>query len=114
MRDLKTVLIEDYRLGSALAGWILGPARGISADGRTIVGPGANPAGQAEGWIAHLGDSCPGDLNADARVSLADLAILLSGFGCIGSGCVGDINGDAGTDLSDLMILLAEFGMTCP
>ncbi|MGE0536392.1 MAG: PEP-CTERM sorting domain-containing protein [Pirellulales bacterium] len=37
---------------SNLAGWDLAEARGVSADGRTIVGWGTNPNGFTEAWIA--------------------------------------------------------------
>ncbi|MBI5864184.1 MAG: hypothetical protein HZB38_06730 [Planctomycetes bacterium] len=53
----------------------------------------------------------PGDLDGDGDVDLADLAILLSDFGCTTPPCAGDINGDGVTDLGDLTILLANFGM---
>ncbi len=39
-------------LGLDLTGWALFEARGISDDGLTIVGFGANPSGQTEVWIA--------------------------------------------------------------
>ena len=59
--------------------------------------------------------SCPGDLNGDGVVDLADLGILLADFGCVAPGpCPGDVDGDGDTDLADLGILLSEFGNTCP
>jgi probable HAF family extracellular repeat protein len=54
MRDLRTVLVNDYGLGTALAGWTLTSAFGCSADGRVIIGRGTDPAGQNESWIARL------------------------------------------------------------
>lgn len=48
-RVLEELLESD--LGLDLAGWSLGGARDISADGRVIVGTGLNPLGQPEGWI---------------------------------------------------------------
>jgi hypothetical protein len=50
MRSLRDVLVDDYSLD--LVGWQLSSARGISADGSTIVGYGINPSGQYEAWIA--------------------------------------------------------------
>ena len=50
MRNLKDVLVAAGV--TALAGWTLTEATGISADGRTVIGNGTNPSGQAEGWIA--------------------------------------------------------------
>jgi probable HAF family extracellular repeat protein len=52
MRNLREVLIAQ---GDDLTGWRLERASDISADGRTIVGWGINPAGQLEGWVATLG-----------------------------------------------------------
>lgn len=52
MRALKSLLVDDH--GLDLAGWILQFARGISDDGRTIVGYGINPLGQTEAWLARL------------------------------------------------------------
>jgi probable HAF family extracellular repeat protein len=51
MRNLKSVLTAG---GLNLAGWTLSNARGISADGFTIVGVGINPEGQTEAWRASL------------------------------------------------------------
>lgn len=58
--------------------------------------------------------ACPGDLNGDRIVDLADLSILLSDYGCTLSPCAGDLNGDGATDLSDLAIELSRYGQTCP
>lgn len=49
MRNLRDVLISDYGVTN-LTGWTLSAARGISADGQTIVGDGINPSGQTEAW----------------------------------------------------------------
>ena len=51
MRDLQQVL-SDY--GIDLTGWDLWEAKGVSDDGLTIVGYGANPSGLREGWIATI------------------------------------------------------------
>jgi len=58
---------------------------------------------------------CTGDLNGDAQVDLADLAMQLSGFG-ITSGATlsdGDVDGDGDVDLADLALLLGNFGTIC-
>lgn len=49
MRNLRDVLISDYGV-TDLSDWTLTTARGISADGQTIVGDGINPSGQVEAW----------------------------------------------------------------
>lgn len=59
---------------------------------------------------------CPGDLDGDNDVDLADLAQLLANYGMT-SGAVyedGDLDGDGDVDLSDLAALLAVYGTTCP
>jgi len=50
MRPLNDILTSDY--GLDLSGWTLRTAFGVSADGRTIVGEGLNPAGLPEGFYA--------------------------------------------------------------
>jgi probable HAF family extracellular repeat protein len=52
MRSLREVLQSDY--GLDLTGWTLLAARGISANGLTIVGYGLNPAGAGEAWMARI------------------------------------------------------------
>lgn len=56
-------------------------------------------------------DYCPSDLNSSGDVSLADLGILLSNYGCEGN-CEGDINVDGVVDLGDLgaMLSVYEYG----
>lgn len=60
------------------------------------------------------GPDCPGDLNNDGQVSLADLTILLANFGSLSATPEqGDLNGDMQVSLADLTILLANFGTIC-
>jgi probable HAF family extracellular repeat protein len=66
MRNLQEVLVKDYGLGAALAGWTLKSAKAISADGTSIVGYGINPAGQTEAWRAVIPAPAP-DRAADRR-----------------------------------------------
>lgn len=56
---------------------------------------------------------CEGDLNGDEQITVADVLIFLSDFGCVTAPCSGDINGDDQTNVSDLLILLAVFGDLC-
>jgi hypothetical protein len=59
---------------------------------------------------------CPGDLDHDLDVDLADLAQLLSNYSQT-SGMVyedGDLDEDGDVDLTDLAALLAEYGTICP
>jgi len=55
MRRLHEVLRNDFQLN--LQGWQFTSARGVSHDGRTIVGTGINPSGQTEGWVVILNRS---------------------------------------------------------
>jgi probable HAF family extracellular repeat protein len=54
MRDLRSVLINDYGLGAQLAGWTLRSATACSDDGHVIVGYGIGPDGNQHGWIAQI------------------------------------------------------------
>lgn len=58
---------------------------------------------------------CPNDLNGDQIIDLADLAILLHGYGRTRpvSYREGDVTGDGSVDLSDLAKVLATFGGSC-
>ena len=51
MRALRDVLLAQ---GADVSRWRLASARGISADGRVIVGTGLNPDGRPEAWLARL------------------------------------------------------------
>jgi len=58
---------------------------------------------------------CRGDLNNDRRVTLTDLAILLTNFGTP-TGMTfanGDLDDDGAVTLTDLAILLTNFGTSC-
>ncbi len=56
MRSLRDVLVGDY--GLDLHGFRLVLASAVSADGRTIVGEGANGSGDLEAWIAVFPPEC--------------------------------------------------------
>lgn len=56
----------------------------------------------------------PGDLDLNGDVDLADLTLLLAGFGCNDGACEADINDDGVVDLVDLSLLLANFGFIGP
>jgi uncharacterized membrane protein len=76
-RYLDDVLVNEYGLGEALAGWTLISARGISGDGRSIIGRGARFAGDSQAWIAYLGStsSLTADYNHDGIVNAADYVV---------------------------------------
>ncbi len=52
MQRLFDVLVAQGVTG--LSGWTLSEARGVSADGLTIVGTGVNPLGQTEAFVANI------------------------------------------------------------
>jgi len=54
IRKLHEFLTNE--LGLKLTGWTLHSAAAISDDGRKIVGSGTNPKGQAEAWLAVIGE----------------------------------------------------------
>lgn len=65
---------------------------------------------------------CRGDLNADGRVEVADLRILVRSFGrhpCQAKNiCPADLDADGDVDAADLRVLKADFGrrdcLVCP
>ncbi len=106
MVDLKDDLVAH---GVAnLAGWTLVDALAVSADGRTIVGYGANPLGNLEAWIATvLG---PGDANGDGVVDVFDVNLVSSHWG--ETGPLGDVNGDLMVDIFDINMISANWTST--
>lgn len=67
-------------------------------------------------WAASTtsGAFCPGDLNSDSRVDLADLVILLSNYGSTNATLEeGDITGDGNVDLGDLAAMMQHYGDVC-
>ena len=57
-------------------------------------------------------NDCPEDLNADGQISVADILLLLSDFGC-SSDCDADLNDDGATNVNDILQILAAFGGEC-
>ncbi len=114
MRDLRSVLINDYGLN--LAGWELASAQAISADGRTIVGRGINPAGEFEGWVARLERRCRADWNEDGTVTSSDFVAFVDDFLCEGdaSTCEGaDFNEDGVENSADFFDYIVAFFGVC-
>jgi probable HAF family extracellular repeat protein len=93
-------------------GWVLAQATGISADGRTIVGVGTNPAGDTEAWRLELPPSdCPADLDASATVDFGDVLLVLGAWGERGGS--EDLDGNGTVDFGDLLLILEAWG-ACP
>jgi hypothetical protein len=59
--------------------------------------------------------SCPGDLDGDGQVAIADLSRLLASFGQTETATPsdGDLDDDRNVDLHDLVLLLSRFGYGC-
>lgn len=108
LQQLHAVLTQEYDLD--LEGWTLSSAEGLSADGRTIVGTGRNPAGQSEGWIVYLGLLCRVDWNNDGVVSSDDFFAFLDDF----FAGKGDFNGDRVVNSDDYFAFLGSFFEGCP
>lgn len=62
-------------------------------------------------WVPYEGVTCPGDVNADGSVDLADLNLVLANFGQTTPD--GDADNSGGVDLADLNIVLGAFGTIC-
>jgi hypothetical protein len=62
-------------------------------------------------------NACPGDVDGDQDVDVADLSALLASYGCsFGMACYNpdaDWDGDGDVDLTDFSILLSHYGETC-
>jgi len=56
--------------------------------------------------------ACIGDVNGDGNITVADVLLVLSEFGCM-SGCTADVDGDGYVNVADLLLLLSMFGTVC-
>jgi uncharacterized membrane protein len=120
-RDLGFVDLLDYAsftLGGAdaLSGWRLLVATDISADGKTIVGQGLNPAGVEQAFLLRIVDAtCEYDYNRDENIDLLDAQQMAQVFvGTLNPSpewLDGDLNFDESFDLTDAQ-LLATFVVT--
>ncbi len=69
----------------------------------------------ADGTVLSLIVPVPQDVNADGRVGIGDLLLLLAAWGPCADcaepfSCPADVNGDCAVDLADLLDLLASWG----
>ena len=56
--------------------------------------------------------ACPNDVNGDGSITVADLLIVLSEFGCT-SDCTADVDGDGSVTVADVLLVLSAFGSLC-
>lgn len=86
MRHLQTVLQNE--LGLDLDGFFMFDARGISADGRIIVGYGFNKFGEQEAFVADLGSTrCYPDCDASTGEGVLDLFDFLCFVNAFNAAC---------------------------
>ncbi len=82
-------------------------------------------SGDADGDGIMDACECPGDVDQDFSVTIADLQTLLANFGTTDvpadpgcdlwpTRCAGDLDADGDVDLADLSILLEHWGQVCP
>ena len=55
---------------------------------------------------------CQGDVNGDGAITVADILLILSDFGCTTS-CSADVDGDGSVTVSDVLVVLSLFGNPC-
>ncbi len=55
---------------------------------------------------------CQGDVNGDGAITVADILLILSNFGCT-TGCSADVDGDGSVTVSDVLVVLSLFGNPC-
>jgi len=55
---------------------------------------------------------CTGDINEDGALTIVDLLLILSDFGCTSS-CDGDVDGDGNVTVYDALSFLSLFGTDC-
>jgi hypothetical protein len=127
-----SLIINDFTGGSVFIYPGLEPAAFPDADGRVLVGQfttdgevdllinlqyrtaaGSNP--QVTGLTLNFPDTppCPGDWNNDGLISISDMLMVLSEFGCA-EGCNYDMSGDGSVTTTDILQMLSLFGSTCP
>jgi hypothetical protein len=58
-------------------------------------------------------DPCPGDVNGDMIINIADLLAVLSQWGQTCSGCPADVTGDGVINIADLLGVIANWGTPC-
>jgi hypothetical protein len=71
-----------------------------------------DPSATVDDGSCEFPNDCPEDLNNDGQISVADILLLLSDFGC-SSECDADLNDDGATNVNDILQILAAFGQEC-
>ncbi|MDG2478164.1 MAG: hypothetical protein P8M32_09795 [Phycisphaerales bacterium] len=78
----------------------------------------ANSPDQIVGDYADLGENsiqvacaCASDFDANGVVDIADLLVVVGGWGACETGCEGDTNGDNSIDADDLLMVISLWGL---
>ena len=70
LRSLEDVLLNDYGIGSQLAGVSLLVVWDISDDGQVIIGWGRNATGEFGGWVVIIPEPSPLALTVAASIAV--------------------------------------------
>ncbi|MDE0918164.1 MAG: choice-of-anchor B family protein, partial [Flavobacteriales bacterium] len=65
-----------------------------------------------DGLCEYESCACIGDVNGDGAITVADILVVLSEFGCA-SDCSADVDGDGSVTVSDVLEVLSVFGNPC-
>ncbi|PCJ82028.1 MAG: hypothetical protein COA49_03445 [Bacteroidetes bacterium] len=77
------------------------------------IGTGAGLDNNCDGTVSGAEIlTCPADVNGDGTLTVSDLLLILSDFGCT-SGCSSDVNGDGSVTVADVLEFLSVFGSPC-
>ena len=105
------ITIDDYL--DPVYPYIIGPTYfGTVATGNTGPQSGHNLIPNNATHYDPETDVCTGDINGDGALTIADLLLILSDFGCTSS-CSGDIDGDGMVTVYDALSFLSLFGSLC-
>ena len=96
------------------------PTESVDSDGDGV-GDNADICPDGDDTIDSDGDGtpddcdteCPGDINGDFVVDVADFSEFLVQFGLTGEGLSGDFDDDQDVDVADFSIFLVNFGNDC-
>ena len=105
------ITIDDYL--DPVYPYIIGPTYfGTVATGNTGPQSGHNLIPNNATHYDPETDVCTGDINGDGALTIADLLLILSDFGCTSS-CSGDVDGDGVVTVYDALSFLSLFGSLC-
>jgi probable HAF family extracellular repeat protein len=111
MRNLQRLIVDE--LGLDIGNMEkLTYARGVSADGSTIVGTGFTRDGQVGAWLVYLGPQCRVDFDQNGEVTAQDVLQFLQTWSDGGLMADWDYNGTV--DTRDVIMFLREWVPACP